>query len=626
MADRGALTRDELFAVLRSTVDKLYLEPFLEQGYGTGLESFEALCELLARAARAIDTSTQSMFVSPWSGQTAPPAAGAAPGVIAQFEIARSARFAVPLTIRAGQVLFEEVQTDWARGGGVEVATGRRFTLLDDVTFLPGEEGPIVVQAVSTGFGYGYGNPLPDSIRRIVQEGSGFSNDRAALIQGATSAALQVWTVPNVVVPEHVGQYVEILSGANAGVVRLVGGYQPPNLAVPHGGVAALLPIFGVRAMVVGPIGTFIDGETVEQTTGGATNAIGRVRRVSTSGPPWYAVIEASTGAFAVTAGPVSSIIGQSSGASFALEAFEEPQFLTTELTGVAWRVLDWSADFGLSVRNVEAPEHGALAVLDELGNERGIARAPGESDDSYRKRVAQVPDTVSPNAVRRAGNRIWAPLGGSVCLREVGNSRFPGLFDDGDPGSTTTLAAYAYDFDAVRANGAGVGVFFEHEQVEQVGAGGAKTTGRIVSLIAAGTIGLPTPPPPAGYIEIAGIRGPGFAAGLPIVGLASGATWTPTGFVGFLRASDRFKLLLDYLEFRAFFLLGVPPSDAGDFGVAFDAGSHNAFDAFPYLAFYDGFPATTAVLYRSTWQAIDAVRAAGVGFDLYLEASGCAA
>jgi hypothetical protein len=83
---------------------------------------------------------------------------------------------------------------------------------------------------------------------------------------------------------------------------------------------------------------------------------------------------------------------------------------------------------------------------------------------------------------------------------------------------------------------------------------------------------------------------------------------------------ADAYKLDLDYLEFRAFFLIGVPELDLGEFGVAYDTGSYNAFDAAPWLAFLDGFPLTAASIYRTVWQEIDRTKAGGVGFDLIID------
>ena len=638
MPQRGPLTFEELFAVLKSTTDPLYLQSFLEQGYGTGLESFEAICEVLARVALAVDRTTQALYVQHWSGETSPPAGGAAPTQL-RLQFTRSRRTDIPLTLLAGVVLYEEIATDWSRAGSLPVRTGRRYTLLNDFTFLPGESGPVLLDAVSFRPGFGYANPLLGTITGIQQPGTAFSNDEASVAQGAVSAQLVVVPEPDVVVPEHVGQYVELLGGANAGAVRLMYGYQGPDLIAPNGGTVTLAPIFVIRAFVA-PVGTFQVGEVVEQLTGAVTTGTGRLRAFTATadGPPWYAVVELTSGSFAPTAGPLGPLVGQSSTATLIIVDFDTvAAFPATQLvneSGTAvWRVLDWATDLGLTVTNPEEAIPGDLAMLDTLGAERRVNRAPNEDDESYRKRVAEIADVVSPNAIRRIGNRIWARYGGSVCLREVGQELLPGLYFDGDD----DFAAYSScDLDGVSISGASLGRFVDGERVGQNN-GGIWTLGRVTSTITAAVSPPVTPSPPAGatrvsappmpslaLLEIAGIWGPGFVPGVPIVGETSGATFLPGVVTGGLRVQDRFNLLLDYTEMRAFFLVGVPASDLGDFGVAYDAGPHNAFDASPYLAFFDGAPITAAQLNQATWQAINGARAAGVSFDLYAEDVGC--
>lgn len=78
----------------------------------------------------------------------------------------------------------------------------------------------------------------------------------------------------------------------------------------------------------------------------------------------------------------------------------------------------------------------------------------------------------------------------------------------------------------------------------------------------------------------------------------------------------DRFKLALDYTQFRAFFLIEVPRMGLGEFGCAYDGGDANAYDA---EACADGFAAGDAEIYGAIWQAVDRARAYGVGFELVL-------
>jgi len=633
MPQRGPITQAELWSVLQSTTDPLYLAPFIERGYGSGLESLEAICNVLARVSAAIDRTTQAMFILPWSGQTNPPAAGASLAA-GTLEVMRTLRAELPLTLLAGAVLYEEVEVDWSRDGGVPVFTGRQYTLRDDFTFLPGEMGPVSLAIVSTTPGYGYANPLPEKITHVAQPGSGFSNIRASVTQGSTTAQLVVSPEPDVVVPEHVGQYVEFTAGANAGQVRLAGGYVRATAGI-DGGALSLLPIFVVRNTTIAPTGTFVIGEDVYQETAGIVSATGRLRAVTAGGTgPWYMVIEYTSGTFLESGGPVGNIKGVLSTAQFVVEVngIITSPFLANEAGTASWRVLDWWTGFGLTVSNPASPLPGDLAMLDTLGAERKLPRAPGESDDSYRLRIAKVGDLVSPNAIRRVGNRVWSRYGITVCLREVGHALFPGIFCEGDAGNTASLANYSYDLDCIRMHGASTGFpFSDGERVVQDN-GGVLTVGRVVSTRVPATVVVPGVYPAtrvvatldATVLDVANIRGPGFVAGVAVVGDLTGASFLPGLFEGSLRVQDRFKLNLDYTEFRAFFLVGLPPTALGEFGLAFDSGPNNAFDAAPYLAYFDGFPLTGAVLNRTTWQAIDNARAGGVGFDLVLDTSGC--
>lgn len=115
---------------------------------------------------------------------------------------------------------------------------------------------------------------------------------------------------------------------------------------------------------------------------------------------------------------------------------------LVAEVGTAAWRFLRWGDDLLISVTNPAVAAGGRAGMLDMLGRERGIQRRDGEVDASYRLRVSTLPDTVSPNAIRRAGNRVLAPIGERVVLREVGYAGLPGFFWD--------LDAWDYD-DVVR-------------------------------------------------------------------------------------------------------------------------------------------------------------------------------
>ncbi len=619
----GAYTFDELKALLFQAADPGYLTPFFEGAYGNGRELFEQLIAVLIRVDQGINRTLQGLFILPWSGQTAPPAAGGSRSVLT-LTLARSRRPEIPLTFGAGAILFQEIAPDWGDSGGVEVTTGRQYTLTHDITFLPGDTSPKQAEIVATRVGYGFANPMPGTIKGILQPGAKFQNNKASIVQTPQAARLIVQPGPDVIVPEHVGQYVQLTAGANAGQVRRIVGYQPASSG--NGGIALLAVTFVGRSLVAAPAGDFEIGEQVEQinTVGPTIVAKGVVLAVGAASP-WYIVVETTEGEFKPTAGTIGAITGVLSGATFTVEDVTQRGQLLPETATASWIILDWFGDLGASATNEEGTlvVPGSYALLDALGGERGIARAPGEDDETYRTRVAQVADLVSPNAIRRIGNRIFAPYGGSVCLREVGLSLFPGMMCDSPPGAVSDLSKYAYDLDGLLIRGIKTGDFFDGERVYQDN-GGILSTARVTSTLLAAAPGSPVPVPNPAYLEIAALRGK-FEVGALIVGEVSGATFAPGGISFGLRPQDRFKQNLDYTEFRAFFEVGVPLSDLGEFGIPYDAPHpYNAFDASPYLTFADGFPLTAAVLYINTWQAIDRARAGGVGFDLYLEDIGC--
>ncbi len=202
--------------------------------------------------------------------------------------------------------------------------------------------------------------------------------------------------------------------------------------------------------------------------------------------------------------------------------------------------MLDWAIDLGIAVTNPSSPIGGLTAVLDAIGKERKILRTFAEGDDAYRERVAAPADVVSPNAIRRAMNRVLMPLGIHGCFREVGRPLFRGFFLDGDPNSSDPAIAFAYDMDFV------------------------------------------------------------------------------------VRPADRYKLDLDYTEFRAFFVISVPPISSGEFGIAYDAHPLGFFDAAPYNDFLDGYPIDQPIVYQRLWNVISNVVAGGVGFDIVLDGGPC--
>lgn len=208
--------------------------------------------------------------------------------------------------------------------------------------------------------------------------------------------------------------------------------------------------------------------------------------------------------------------------------------------------------DPNLHVRQLATFSGGRTPCLDGLGEDLLVPRLADESDDRYRLRIIQKPDTVSPLALERGLDLLLGALGLHACLREVGTERLPGLFyDAGSSADSPQDAAhnFAYDMD--------------------------------------------------------------FS----------------------LRPEDRFKLYLNNAEFRGFMLIGVPTiPDLADFGMAYDASGgvfpqQNAYDTTsptqPNVA-YDGFSTLNASIYQAIYDMVNEKRAAGVGFELYIETIGC--
>jgi hypothetical protein len=265
--------------------------------------------------------------------------------------------------------------------------------------------------------------------------------------------------------------------------------------------------------------------------------------------------------------------------------------------------------------------------VLDALGRERKIPRQTAEPDSTYRQRVAVPDDTVTPNAVKRMLNRVLTkPQGLSWCFREVGTSLLPGFFWD--------LDAYDYDAVVVVSPTSSSGAFQPGEQVRQLLANGQVAQGH--ALVSYAVPSTPWVPGQAATTGIGGASpllhavadinpqaGGAFVPGLPIVGLASSAAATPTSLAGGLVPGNRFKVLLDYLRFRAYFLVDVQLGGAGDFGFGWGgaaSGSGALFDYWdcaPFPCFYDGFPVTADSTYAQAYSSVDAIRAGGVYWEM---------
>lgn len=642
----GPLTRAELQEIWKGATDRTYNEAFIKAGDGRGLEVWGQVFAQFERVSQAIDVTTQAMFIRPSSAATNPPAAGEARATVT-LKIARDGLLDRPLVLRAGQFVEEET-TDWGPGGGVTVRTGRRYALARDLVFHAGERGPFEVVATAERPGYGYNNPLPGTLRVLSQIGSLFENNRGTVgtepapvvLNGVPSRAYMLAdNQPDMPVPDHVGQYLYFVNGANRGMTaRMLEFVAPqPSAIPPLGSQVDLELLWDVEVNAFA--GVFEDGETLAITNGGPVVAYATFLHVRdvVGMPRRLAFVVQNGGSIAIG----STVTGLVSGATATIETVLYATQPIAEapagaVTGATWRVLDWALDWQISATNEAQPRGGRSGMLDELGNEREIYRSPGEDDESYRARVAAIADVVSPNAIKRSLNRSMGAY--PWCLREVGKSKFRGFFFDGDnePPSPTPGRDQcdAFDYDTVTITGAYLGStirFRENEAVvlEEIAAPNVRMEGRF------GRFDSWTPTTfGSGFIRsgvLTVIRKRGKAPSTNLVGwrvrgLVSGAIWLCEEEIeNRAELPRRFRTILDIEQFRAFFKVGVSPIRAGEFGIAFDVGRFNAYDAAPYLDFYDGNDTyRSPPVYQNAYNNVDAIRAGGVGFDFYREEDGC--
>lgn len=84
------------------------------------------------------------------------------------------------------------------------------------------------------------------------------------------------------------------------------------------------------------------------------------------------------------------------------------------------WREEPDYGDVTITVYQSAPTTGGTDAALDALGNNRGLPRLNGEGDDAYRARVRTLPDTISPNALKRVIDSILLPVGGTYDFIET--------------------------------------------------------------------------------------------------------------------------------------------------------------------------------------------------------------
>lgn len=575
-----AHTVASLLAIWTSLVDELFSQPFTDAGEGGGLEVWTQAMAQLARVSEAIERTAASLYLQPSSAPGAPSAQGGEYATV-DVVVERTREFQFPLYMDT-QFVLGEVGVQPSVEGGVEVLTGREYHLVSGIGLFPGEPGPVTVQARAMAMGSGYNYPLAGSITAVVQPAADAAGVGATVVMGA---GLGDWlysaNAQGSFIANHLGQYVQLLSGDNAGKLRRVVGYVPPGLTpLEHGGAVTLA--HDVVVNVDNVVGDFTPGNMVEW-------GLGKGKLLAFNGQAM--LIQREQGYFApgtITAGTASAdLVGvHTQGMLIAIEidiglfpsawfpgdvvtqagtgavgnfvcqedawvllapvagSFDTVGALTGSLSGyvgvplggigydprlvpggaVEWKVVDWADELGVVANNPLPPMGGRFAVLDELMRDRGIIRGVGESDASLLRRGVLPADVVSPNAIRRTiarhyGSDDWE-------FKEVGTPGFPGFFYD-VPVSASPGYACAYDMTAT---------------------------------------------------------------------------------------NTRFGTVLGYDEFRAFFLIGLPTTGEGEFGFAYDDGPANAWD----VGAFDGYPVVECSLRKRLWDDIVGRKASGVGFDFY--------
>jgi len=108
-------------------------------------------------------------------------------------------------------------------------------------------------------------------------------------------------------------------------------------------------------------------------------------------------------------------------------------------------------AEPALQVRQLVDAVGGSCGALDQHGDDRGIDRLHGEDDGRYRGRVGELPDTVTPAALRRQLDAVFLPRGLTYDLIETWENHYQSCWDNPDTAPPVdpvfgVLHAWGYD------------------------------------------------------------------------------------------------------------------------------------------------------------------------------------
>lgn len=595
MPGRGPLTKDEILDIWRGSVDATYRRSIEE---GSGFELIEQSAVQLARVSLAIDRTTQSLYVRAHSDATNEIAMDGARSIV-PLVFTRSGEVNRLLVIAAGQWV-EEIAIEPGDEGGIEVRTGRRYQLLAPVYLHPGQVGTEVGFAEAERFGWGYDNPEIGSIRLLVQVGDRFENDHATIATTATTR-MQTPGQADMPTPAHVGQYLRFAAGANEGKIARVELFENPDPERDYefaGSAVTLAPELAI--LVSGMVGTFALGELVTVSGSGASYL---VLDVWPTGSRLSLVLRQSFGSHGESIAAGATLTGTVSGATATAFQVTDDQRLVDETSdglagGASWAVVSWSRQALVTVTNPEQPSGGRPAMLDLQGGERGVDRSAGELADSYRARIENNGDIVSPNAIRRALSRARGSLPWS--FRETGRAGLPGFFFDVDSYDTRIVfvvypAADAPLYGPVRLQRPGGSVvYFEGEIADSVFIDSPDPDWVVAA------VQVFADPAPVSFGETAVL----YSVFQQVEVVVHSVTKAPS------YESHRYRVILDYLAMRAYFLVELAQAGVGSFAVFYDQ---------VYLDhdLYDGYAVGDARLNGVVRSSLEDVRAGGVSYDL---------
>ena len=573
----SALSSADLRSMWKSIADTNYTEPF--EG-ADGLEAYEQMFEQLARVSAAIDTATQGIYSQAHSSQSALPAGLASPAYVV-LDLSRNLRMDISLQLPTETLGFEEVAHDWGQDIGERgqlLPTGRVYAPVPGTVFMGGDSGPFRFAAKSRGVGYGFNNPQIGSITKVNSARSVAGSGASVINSGVTDTLAILANSQEMPGPAHVGHYLTFTHGSNVGRVRRI-------LAIAGSNLILECP-YQARGVWVGD------------------STIGEVLWMGSYSVKLLGM--ASEECFGVEMSPRPGnssgvFTGSLSGSTFTESNVSDSSHLSPEVGTANWVTLSFETDFGFTVTNKMQPIMGAAGVLEEIGRERRVYQMQGEAQEEYRKRVVNLPDVVSPNAIKRIVNRQIVPLGKTAILREPGTANLPGFFYDVD----------AYDYGSQSVIGEVSGLL-SNEPVYQVN----DDTGVVVSGYACVNFD-------SNYLVCITGQSGLFSRDWPIIGKKShGKATTRYPINGGLAEANRYRYYFNEQESVRFFLVTFPPLSGGKI-FAYDAiNNANAYDLLTSEShnFYDGIDAAYRLRLKTIWKSINAARAAGVSFDLAID------